>query len=276
MADSRILAEIPSFITSDGSLDLPSVTAAVHRLINEGYDALIVGGTAGEYENLTLDEQRKLIAAALEAADGKAVIIAGVFELGTAKAAEKIREHAAWGCHHHLCIPAHYFGFSDPGELQLHFRTLAETDGGVIILDSDEHVGYLMPQEVRAMLLSIPGVLAVASHSTDTAHISGAAILREELRLAGVTGSAFISRLAVLFPRLCRQGTEKAPVRQAVLNMLSLGRHPAAAIKHAACYLGLCGSGEVWPPYMPLSSRDKQSVEAICALLAQEERLLHE
>ena len=43
-----MLAEIPSFICSDGQLDLPAVAAAVRRLIQAGYDALLVAGPAGE------------------------------------------------------------------------------------------------------------------------------------------------------------------------------------------------------------------------------------
>ena len=72
-----MLAEIPSFICSDGQLDLPAVAAAVRRLIQAGYDALLVAGPAGEYASLTLLEQERLIACALEAAQGQARIYAG-------------------------------------------------------------------------------------------------------------------------------------------------------------------------------------------------------
>lgn len=270
-----ILAEVPSFVRPDHTLDLPAVETVIHRLIDAGYTALIIAGTAGEYENLTLEEQHRLIAAAVAAADGKATIIAGAFELGTAKAAARIREHAALGCHHHLCIPAHYFGFGDSGELQLHFRTLAETGDTIIILDSAEHVGYLIPEDVRKRLLSIPGVKAIACHATDVTKTGSAAIVREEMRLAGVDARAIISRLAVLFPKLCRQEHLKPSTRQLMLQLLSIGRHPAATVKHAARYLGLCVCSEVLPPFAGLSAHDMRAIESICSVLAEEERLLH-
>lgn len=275
MAKPIILAEVPSLLRQDHTLDLPAVVSVIHRLIDAGYTALIVAGTAGEYENLTLTEHSSLISAAVSAAEGKAAVIAGAFELGTAKAAARIREHAAMGCHQHLCIPAHYFGFGDPGELQLHFRTLAETGEDVIILDSAEHVGYLIPEDVRRKLLTIPGVKAIACHAANVTVTGHAAILREELYLSGVEARAIISRLAFLFPNLCRQEHLKPATRQLMLQLLAIGRHPAVAVKHAARYLGLCACSDVLPPFAGLSAPDMRAVESICSVLAEEERLYH-
>ena len=266
-----MLAEIPSFICSDGQLDLPAVAAAVRRLIQAGYDALLVAGPAGEYASLTLLEQERLIACALEAAEGKARIFAGALEAGTDKAALRIAEHASLGCHGHVCLPAHYFTFRNPGELLAHFRALAEVDGGIVVLDSPQHVGYALPEDVRMQLLALPGV-------------EGIVVLRS-LPLVSDTdpedvlirpGDGWISRMAMLFPYLCRCEGLSDNLRYAMQRLLTVHAHPAAVIKHAAQYLHLCRSGCVLPPAPGLSERDKRDVETYCTLLAQEERLLHE
>lgn len=266
-----MLAEIPSFICSDGQLDLPAVAAAVRRLIQAGYDALLVAGPAGEYASLTLPEQAHLIACVLEAAEGKARIFAGALEAGTDKAALRIAEHASLGCHGHVCLPAHYFTFRNPGELLAHFRALAETDGGVVILDSPQHVGYALPEDMRMQLLDLPGiegVVALRSLQTGWEGEPETALIRP--------GDGRISRTAFLFPYLCRCERLSDAVRYTLQRLLTVHAHPAAVIKHAAQYLHLCRSGCVLPPAPGLSERDKRDVETYCTLLAQEERLLHE
>lgn len=266
-----MLAEIPSFICSDGQLDLPAVAAAVRRLIHAGYDALLVAGPTGEYASLTLGEQQRLLACALEAAQGQARIFAGALEAGTDKAALRIAEHAALGCHSHVCLPAHYFTFRNPGELLAHFRTLAEADGGIVILDSPQHVGYALPEDVRMQMPDIPGVEGiVALRSLPPVSTADP----EDVLLR--PGDGRISRMAILFPFLCRCERLSDAVRYTMHRLLTVHAHPAAVIKHAAQYLHLCRSGCVFPPALGLSERDKRDVETYCALLAQEERLLHE
>ena len=265
-----MLAEIPSFICSDGQLDLPAVAASVHRLIQAGYDTLLVAGPTGEYASLTLGEQQSLLTCALEAAQGQARIFTGALEAGTDKATLRIAEHAALGCHGHVCLPAHYFAFRNPSELLSHFRALAEVDGGVVILDSPQYVGYVLPEDVRMQLLALSGVEGVVTiRSIPPISAAGPedALIRP--------GDGWISRMAILFPGLCRCDRLSNNLRYTLQRLLTVHAHPAAVIKHAAQYLHLCRSGCVFPPALGLSERDKREVETYCTLLAQEERLMH-
>ena len=279
--DKRVLrpAEVPSFSDGRGGIDLSSVQHCARRLADAGHACVAVAGLAGEYENLTRDDQTALISAAADAVNGRAVIAAGAFDAGTDKAAARIAEHAAAGAKLHLCIASHYFSLAHPDELLRHFSALkrAAGEGELIIVDSPAHVGFHLPDAAQAELARMEGV-SLYEHTSDALRAHTATLCREELVLLGGEVEGFISRLAVLLPRLLRRPEKLSqPVREAMLALLGIGDHPSAAIKWAATSMGLCACGDLLPPYSGLRLAEKQLVEAAARTLQmEEERCAHE
>lgn len=280
-ARAPAFAEVPSFSDGRGGIDLRAVQSGVRRLVDAGWAHITVAGLAGEYENLTLSDQRALIECAAEAAGGRATVAAGAFDAGTDKAAERIAEHAEAGAHAHLCVASHYFSNAHPDELLRHFSALKRAAGGdaLIVVDSPAHVGFCLPDAVLAELRRMEGVL-LYEHVLDPLRLAfaGEALCREELALLNGAGAGFISRLAVLFPcRLRRPEALSAASRDALLAILRAGSHPAAAPKWAAASLRLCACGELLPPSSGLLPEEKRLVEeALDKLRAEEERCAHE
>lgn len=276
------MAEVPSFAASKGSVDLQAVHAAVTDLVKAGYTHIIVAGFGGEYENLTCSDRLDLIACAVDAANDKAKIIAGAMDAGTHKAAARIAENTAAGCHMHLCIASHYFSLSNPEELTRHFSTLAKVDGGLIVADSPAHTGFFMPISSLEQISRMDGVAAVYEHAPDSMQLACLqdtlrVTVREELVLLGTQAMGFVSRLALLFPYLMRDPRALSEsVRHSLLQLLRADNHPAAAVKHAAHFLALCACGDLLPPAAGLNDAQKLVIQAAASFAQSEElRMRH-
>jgi 4-hydroxy-tetrahydrodipicolinate synthase len=75
----------------DGAVDLRSLRELVEWLIFEGTDGLVPCGTTGEGATLTAKERGEVIRTTIEAARGRAVVIAGAGSNATHEAIESVR-----------------------------------------------------------------------------------------------------------------------------------------------------------------------------------------
>ena len=132
---------IPPLTTfrSDETLDLDAFQAHCDFLAHRGADALFVTGTTGEFPLLSERERIELYRAAIEAAGGRARIIAHV---GAASTAETVRLALAarrLGVHAVAAVTPYYFSYDQHGLIQ-HYRTLLEAAEGFPVY------AYTIPQ----------------------------------------------------------------------------------------------------------------------------------
>ncbi len=109
--------------------------------ISEGISMLVVNGTTGEAPTLTLEEQRRLIRLAVEAADGRVPVIAGAGSNATAHAIEIARQAADAGADGLLVVTPYYNKPSQEG-LFRHFVAVHDaTDLPIILYDVPSRTG---------------------------------------------------------------------------------------------------------------------------------------
>ena len=63
---------------ADGSVDYPAYRRVIERLIEAGVSVLTPNGNTSEFYSLTPDETERVLEATLEAANGRALVMAGV------------------------------------------------------------------------------------------------------------------------------------------------------------------------------------------------------
>ena len=80
-----------------GAVDLPRMRALVERQITGGVRLLVPCGTTGERATMNDEEGRRVIAATIEVARGRARVVAGAGSNNTTHAIEQAREAAALG-----------------------------------------------------------------------------------------------------------------------------------------------------------------------------------
>ncbi|MEV0891502.1 dihydrodipicolinate synthase family protein [Promicromonospora sp. NPDC050262] len=166
---TRLFAATVTPFTSDGHLDLDALAVHVDRLVREGVDGLVVGGTTGESGALAPEERVALLRAAVDAAGDRAAVVAGVGEHDTTTGIALTVDAARAGADGVLVAAPAASRPSQAG-LLAHVRALADAaDVPVMLYDNPRRfgVGFEMPTLLRAA--EHPNVWAVKD-ATENPH----------------------------------------------------------------------------------------------------------
>jgi 4-hydroxy-tetrahydrodipicolinate synthase len=157
---AMIRGSVPAVVTpmhEDGSLDLARFKSLLDWHVQEESDGVVVVGTTGESPTVSIEENCRLIEAAVEYVAGRIPVIAGTGANSTAEAIELARFAKQAGADAHLSVVPYYNKPTQEG-LYRHFKAIAEA------------------VDLPLILYNVPG-RTVADLSNDTA-----------LRLAQVSG----------------------------------------------------------------------------------------
>jgi 4-hydroxy-tetrahydrodipicolinate synthase len=119
--------------TDDDQLDLPRASQLADRLLGDGSDGLIVCGTTGESPTVFYPQKMELFRAVLDAAGGRAPVIANAGDNCTADSVEFARKVAALGVDAIMAVVPYYNKPPQEG-LYRHFRAIAEAVDVPVIL----------------------------------------------------------------------------------------------------------------------------------------------
>ena len=145
---------------TDGSVDYTALRDLVRWQIENGVTGLVPVGTTGESPTLEFAEHIQVITATVEAAAGKAVIIAGTGANSTAEAIELTRAVLNAGVDATLQVTPYYNKPNAEG-LYRHFLSIAELGLPVVLYNVPGRAGKEIPLDVVVRLASHPNVAAV-------------------------------------------------------------------------------------------------------------------
>jgi len=145
---------------TDGSVDYSALRSLVQWQIENGVDGLVPVGTTGESPTLEIEEHVKVINATVEAAAGKAVIIAGTGANSTSEAIALTREVLNAGVDATLQVTPYYNKPNAEG-LYRHFASVADLGLPVVLYNVPGRAGKEIPLEVVVRLTSHPNVAAI-------------------------------------------------------------------------------------------------------------------
>ena len=145
---------------TDGSVDYTALRALVQWQIENGVDGLVPVGTTGESPTLDFHEHVKVITATVEAAAGKATIIAGTGANSTSEAIELTREVLHSGVDATLQVTPYYNKPNSEG-LYRHFSAVADLGLPVVLYNVPGRSGKEIPLEVVVRLAAHPHVAAI-------------------------------------------------------------------------------------------------------------------
>ncbi|MFC4018077.1 4-hydroxy-tetrahydrodipicolinate synthase [Micromonospora sp. GCM10011542] len=164
----RVITAMVSPFTPDGSLDLDGAALLARHLVDEqGNDALVVNGTAGESPTTTDAEKERLIRAVVEAVGDRARVVAGVGTNDTrhtielAAAAEKAGAHG-------LLVVTPYYNKPPQAGLARHFTAVADATGlPVMLYDIPHRSGVPIDTETLVRLADHGRIVAVKDAKGD-------------------------------------------------------------------------------------------------------------
>ena len=165
------LVAVVTPMLEDGSLDFPRLKNLIEWHVAEGTDGIVIVGTTGESPTVSVDEHRRLIAAAVEYAAGRLPVVAGTGANSTEEAIELARFAREAGASAHLSVVPYYNRPTQEG-LYLHFRRIAESvDLPMILYNVPGRTVADLSNDTALRLAEIPNIIGIkdATGSIDRA-----------------------------------------------------------------------------------------------------------
>jgi N-acetylneuraminate lyase len=157
---------LPALITpmdEDGAgVNYVSLRRLVEQQISSGVSGFFVCGGTGEGLLLAPDERTRVVAAAVEAAAGRAHVIAHIGAMDTATAARLAGEAVALGADAVSAVPPIYFRVDDDALVE-HYRMIGEAAGGAPLYPYQipSATGVDVNARLMERLLSIPNLAGI-------------------------------------------------------------------------------------------------------------------
>ncbi|TDC43253.1 4-hydroxy-tetrahydrodipicolinate synthase [Micromonospora sp. KC213] len=164
----RLITAMVTPFTADGSLDLDgAVRLATHLVDEQGNDALVLNGTAGESPTTTGAEKEALVRVVAEAVGDRTRILAGVGTNDTRHTIELARSAEKAGAHGLLVVTPYYSKPPQSGLLR-HFTTVADAAGlPVMLYDIPHRAGTAIDTETLVRLAEHGRIVAVKDAKGD-------------------------------------------------------------------------------------------------------------
>jgi 4-hydroxy-tetrahydrodipicolinate synthase len=174
----RVLTAMVTPFTPDGALDVDAAQRVATYLVDAGNDGLVVSGTTGESPTTTVEEDGRLLAAAVEAVGERATVVAGVGTNDTRHSIELAEQARKAGAHGLLIVTPYYSKPPQSGIVQ-HVNAVANAgdDVPVILYDIPGRTGVQLAEASYTELVRNPLVVAVKDAVGDLER--GAWLMRE-------------------------------------------------------------------------------------------------
>ncbi len=168
----------------DGSLDEGALRDLVKWQIESGVNGLVPVGTTGESPTLDVAEHLKVIAVTLEAAAGRAVIIAGTGANSTSEAISLTKEVLDMGVQGTLQVTPYYNKPNAEG-LFRHFSAIADLGLPIVLYNVPGRAGREIPLDVVIRLSRHPNVAAIKEAAGSVDRVSA---IRDACELPVLSG----------------------------------------------------------------------------------------
>lgn len=152
---------------ADGSVDLDSTAALAQRLVNQGCDGLVVGGTTGEYSTMTDDEHEAVFRTVREAVGDRAALVAGAGSNDTAHTMH-LSEQAQKAGMDGLLIVTPYYNKPTQAGVVAHFEKVADSvELPIMLYDIPGRTGIPLSADTLIRLGEHPRIVAVKDAKAD-------------------------------------------------------------------------------------------------------------
>jgi 4-hydroxy-tetrahydrodipicolinate synthase len=200
--------------TNSGAIDEERVQTLIEHQLNGGVRLLIPCGTTGESATMTEDEDQRVIKLTVDAARGRAHVIAGTGSNATASAIEWSRAARDLGVDAILVVAPYYNKPTQEG-LYVHFRAVAESVSGlpVVLYNVPGRTGSNIAAATTLRLAhDVDNIVAIKEASGDLAQIM--AILRarpENFRVMSGDDAVTLALIALGAEGLVSVASNEAP-----------------------------------------------------------------
>jgi 4-hydroxy-tetrahydrodipicolinate synthase len=288
MADFHgVFPYLVSPVSDDGKVRTAVLARLCEDLLDKGVHGLTPLGSTGEFAYLTSEQRTAIVRTTIEAAAGRAPVIAGVVSTSTADAVAQARAYQMLGADGVLAILEAYFPLAD-AQVESYFRSIADAvDIPVVIYTNPQFQRSDLSLDVIARLAEHPRIGYIKDASTNTGRLlsimnrcgdaikvfSASAHIPAAVMLIGGVGwmagpACIIPRQSVELYNLCkRQRWDDAMTLQRKLWRINeaFARYSLAACIKAGLAIQGYEVGDPVPPQAALSTEQRKAVQAALA-----------
>lgn len=284
-----IVAAATPFLAG-GGVDVASIPRYVDFLIGGGADALMVGGTTGEFISMDLDERSSAAATFVAAAAGRVPVIVHAGHVDSSRAQVLAERGAAAGADGLAAITP-YFHRSGAAAIEAHFRRIARTvpELPFFVYNYPAAAANPLPFSVFEALLDEPNVAGAKLSVGTWEEVEPYLALRAELLIAcgndalmerflAAGGRVVVSGNAAALPEVVAaafaglRGGGDVAAHRAALDSLTRLSHAGAAdrLKQLLRLRGLgIGPARVRTFIEPSGDEDRETRQTLDRLLAR-------
>ncbi|MGB4779679.1 dihydrodipicolinate synthase family protein [Microbacterium sp.] len=139
-------------------------------LISNGCRGVGPNGSLGEYSSLTDDERRKVIQVAVDAVDGRGIVVAGAHGVGSHQARKWAEYAAEDGADGVLLLPPTIYKANED-EVFAHYAEVAKAGLPIMMYNNPFDTKVDLTPDLIARLAEIPEVVAVKEFSCDVRRV---------------------------------------------------------------------------------------------------------
>jgi 4-hydroxy-tetrahydrodipicolinate synthase len=280
-----VLPYLVSPVDADGTVRTNVLGRLCDDLIGAGVHGLTPLGSTGEFAYLNAAQRTAVVQTAIEAANGRVPVVAGVVSTSTADAVAQAKAYQRLGADGILAILEAYFPLAD-AQVESYFRSIADAvDIPVVIYTNPQFQRSDLSLDVIAQLAEHPRIGYIKDASTNTGRLlsimnrcgdrlrvfSASAHIPVAVMLIGGLGwmagpACIIPRQSVELYNLCKEGRwDAAMALQRKLWRINeaFARFNLAACIKAGLTIQGYDVGDPVPPQAALTAEQRKVVEAV-------------
>jgi 1-pyrroline-4-hydroxy-2-carboxylate deaminase len=167
-----VFPAITTQMHQDGSVDIDGTARHAEALIESGVTGIVFLGSLGENQAMTAPEKRRVLAAMVEAVDGRVPVVSGVAESSTAEAIRYVEDTTKLGCDGYMLMPAMLYRGA-PEEVLAHLRSVARsTEMPIMVYNNPLAYFNDVTPEMFHQLANEKNIVAIKESSGDTRRIT--------------------------------------------------------------------------------------------------------
>ena len=278
-----VLPYLVSPVDADGTVRTNVLGRLCDDLIGAGVHGLTPLGSTGEFAYLNAAQRTAVVQTAIEAANGRVPVVAGVVSTSTADAVAQAKAYQRLGADGILAILEAYFPLAD-AQVESYFRSIADAvDIPVVIYTNPQFQRSDLSLDVIAQLAEHPRIGYIKDASTNTGRLlsimnhcgdrlrvfSASAHIPAAVMLIGGVGwmagpACIVPRQSVKLYKLCRATNwAEAMALQTKLWRINeaFARFNLAACIKAGLDIQGYAVGDPVPPQAPLTAEQRKVVE---------------
>lgn len=173
MTDLRgVYTVVATPFTEDGAIDFDGFGNNLDYFVEKGGHGVIVAGTLGEYNTMTVEERKKLFEFAARRLNGRCPLMAGTIAT-TTKTVIELTKHVGDNGGVGVLLLSHPGLGLNTMELNTYYRDVADnTDVKIMLYNNPGSNGIDMPFDLVKKLAEHPNIVAIKESSNDVKRIT--------------------------------------------------------------------------------------------------------